>query len=136
MGYGSAIHMAPAKKLAVIILANRSGATLPATTEKAFELLTDLQPRPAPPTRESLPITPDDLARLPGLYRNGDQTLEIAARTNRLILRRGAAELPLVKRAPNRLAQENGGAEYQIVAAPNGKPEYLLQGTRAYSRAK
>jgi hypothetical protein len=43
MGYGSSIRMAPAERVAVIVLTNRTGADLRKTEDKAFELLLPLQ---------------------------------------------------------------------------------------------
>ena len=43
-GYGSSIRMAPEQRVVVIVQTNRSGANLPATVDKAWEMLLPLQP--------------------------------------------------------------------------------------------
>ncbi len=134
MGYGSSIRMAPDQRVAVIVVTNRSGANLPAAAEKALEFLLPFKDRPQPPAPEALAVTPQDIARVAGVYRNGDQKLEIVERAGKLLLLRGAAELPLVKRTANRYAQENGGAEYIAVPGADGRIEYLHAGSRSYAR--
>jgi len=71
-GYGSMIRMAPAQKVGIIILANRSGASLPATMTKISELLLPMGPVNADFTH--LVAVP-----APGVYQNGDQKVEVVA---------------------------------------------------------
>jgi CubicO group peptidase (beta-lactamase class C family) len=115
MGYGSSIRMAPEQRVAVIVVANRSGASLPATTEKALELLLPLKERVATARRE-IPVPV-------GIYRNGDQRIEIVDRDGKLVVKRGASETPL---APNIVP----------VAGADGQVEYLFAGSRSFARVK
>jgi CubicO group peptidase (beta-lactamase class C family) len=133
-GYGSSIRMAPEQRAAVIVVTNRSGATLPATAEKALELMVPLKPEAKPPARETLEIASEDVARLTGVYANGDQKLEIVERNGKPMLVLGAAEVPLVKRGRDRWGYERGGAEYVALEGPSGKIEYLTAGTRTFAR--
>ena len=96
-GYGSEIRMAPKERVAVIVQTNRSGATLPETTDKALEMLLPLGPAESA-KKSAVPLTGEDLKRNAGTFRNGDERIEIIAREQRLYLKRGAAaETPMIK---------------------------------------
>jgi CubicO group peptidase (beta-lactamase class C family) len=136
MGYGSFIRMAPEQHIAIIVLTNRTGAELPATVEKASELLLPLEPKPAPQPKATLPISVEDLRRHAGVYRNGDQRLEIVAEGDRLLLKQGlSSAATLVKHSEARYALEGrGAAEIVMVAGPNGQTEYVHNGSRSFAR--
>lgn len=135
-GYGSGIQMAPEQRVGIIMITNRSGAGLPATMEKAAELILPLREKSAPAKRESLPVTADDVAMLAGVYRNGEDKVEIVERGGKAVLLRGIAELPMVKRGAMRFGPESGPGEYLAVRGGDGKAEYLVGGLRAYARVK
>jgi CubicO group peptidase (beta-lactamase class C family) len=129
MGYGSSIRMAPEQRVAVIVLANRSGASLPASTEKALELMLPLKPRSAP-ARRVVDLTADDLSRLPGVYRNGDSRYEIAARDGRLFVKTGGSpEAALTKTGDGRFTQEGGAGSFIFAGG-----EYIHAGGRSFAR--
>jgi len=137
MGYGSYLMMAPAQRVAVIVQTNRTGMSLPATVEKAMEVLTTLGPKAAMRAPESMAVTAEDLSRHTGVYRNGGERLEILARENRLYLKRGGmVEVPLVKHSATRYALESGGPEYVVVAGADGKTQYLHSGSRSFARVE
>lgn len=133
MGYGSHIRMLPAQRSAIIIQTNRSGANLPATVDKATEMLASLQPKEETRPKPPLAVTESDLTRVAGTYRNGDQHIEIFARDGRLFLKRGGREVALVKHSESRYAPENG-PDIVVVAGRDGKAEYLFNGSRALAR--
>jgi CubicO group peptidase (beta-lactamase class C family) len=134
LGYGSAIRMAPEQRVAVIVLANRTGANLPASTDKALELvLPAMQPK-STIGRRALDITADDLRRHPGVYRNGESRVEIAARDGKLYVKRAAAETALGKLNASRFAAEGTGTEYVFVGGADGVSEYLFTGGRSLAR--
>ncbi len=135
-GYGSFIRMAPAARVGVIVLANRTGANLPDTVEKASELLLPLKPAAAPAPRSALPVSAEDLKRNAGVYQNGDQRLEIVARDSRLFVKRGRSESELVKRSEARWAAQGGSAEYVMIAGSDGVTEYVSAGSRSFARAR
>ena len=137
MGYGSMIRMIPEHRAAVIILTNRTGANLPETADKALELLTPMQPKGARPQKTALPISDDDVRRVAGTYKNGEQTLEISAEAGKLYLKRpNYVKAPLVKRSDIRYAVEGMPGELVVVAGPSGKAEYINQGSRSLARVK
>ncbi len=117
MGYGSSIRMAPAERVAVIVTTNRSGATLPATAEKALEMMVKLGERGAPATR-AVPAA----SAVVGTYRNGDQRVEVVENDGKLVVRRGAAETPF--------------SGFVAVPGADGRVEYLWQGSRAMARLR
>ena len=78
--------MIPAERVAVIVQANKSGATLPQTTAKALEMLVSLGPAEST-KRAAQPIMAEDLTRSAGTFQNGAETIEIVARGNQLYMR-------------------------------------------------
>jgi CubicO group peptidase (beta-lactamase class C family) len=56
MGYGSFVRMAPEQRVGIIVLTNRTGSNLPATVDKATELLLPLHAKDAPPAKTALAI--------------------------------------------------------------------------------
>ena len=55
-GYGSFIKMCPEKKFAVVILGNKTSASLPRVADKAAEVVLNIAPPPLEP-RRNLPIS-------------------------------------------------------------------------------
>lgn len=118
----------------VIVLTNRSGETLPRTTEKAQELFLPLTPAKAP-VREALPLAPGDARRFVGVYVNAEQTWEVALREGRLVLREGDSEIALTKTGPWRLSYGEGLAgDVGFVAGVDGRAEYVFTGLYAGRR--
>jgi CubicO group peptidase (beta-lactamase class C family) len=134
LGYGSTIRMAPEQRVGVIILANRTGAGLPATADKAMELMLPLKPRTVP-ARRVMEVTADDLRRHPGVYQNGDARIEVTARDGRLYLKRGrTAEVALNKLGADRFGVEGASGEFVFVAGERGVSEYVASGSRSLAR--
>jgi hypothetical protein len=128
MGYGSMIVMAPEQRVGVIVLANRSGASLPATVEKALELMLPLKPKAAA-ARRQLDPSAEDLRRFAGIYRNGDSRVEVTAREDRLYVKRGGGEVALTKVGDGRFTQEGGAGSFVFVEG-----EYVHTGGRSFAR--
>jgi CubicO group peptidase (beta-lactamase class C family) len=135
-GYGSFIRMAPEQRVAVIVQTNRTGGNLPATVNKAFELLLPETKQPPPAAPADLPIAAEDIKRLEGEYRNGAQRVVASVKDGKLFLKRGdGPELPVLKRSAVRYAAERGG-EFVAVAGSDGRVEYLHAGSRALARVR
>ncbi len=130
-GYGSDIRMLPQQRVAVIVLTNRSGATLPATAEKALELLAPLAAKPAEISSPALPVTPLEIERITGIYQNGDQRIEIVAYGNRLFVKRGGKEIELVRHGETSFS---GAGQFTTIPGADGKIQYLHSGLRAFAR--
>jgi CubicO group peptidase (beta-lactamase class C family) len=134
-GYGSDIRMVPAQHVAVIVQTNRSGATLPATAEKALELVAHLAPKPAETKPAAVPVTADDIKRLAGVYQNGEQRIEIVACDGKLYVKRGGrgAETELLAHGDNTYS---GGGEFTMIPGADGSAEYLHAGLRSFARVR
>jgi hypothetical protein len=140
--------MAPEHKLAVIILTNRSGSSLPKTAAAALELVLPLQPRADEPRTKLPPLTEQEMQALVGTYTNHRQTVELSMRDGKLHARRRGTEGQgtsgaVTRTGENRIAITGSGddpatgrplASFFVVKNQNGQPEYLLAGSRALKR--
>jgi CubicO group peptidase (beta-lactamase class C family) len=133
IGYGSEIRMIPKQRVAVIILTNRTDGALPETAEKALELCVPLKAKPAIAAKKAIPITAKDIARVAGVYTNGDQRIEITARENRLFLKDSShPETELIKNSETSYAV--GNANITIIAGTEDRLDYVHLAGRAFSR--
>jgi CubicO group peptidase (beta-lactamase class C family) len=132
-GYGSSIRMIPEQRVAVIVETNRTGSTLPATEAVALELIGHLGPRPSPPARQILPVSAAEISKIVGIYQNGGQRIEIAARDGRLFVKRGGSETEFERHSETSF---RAGTEYTLVAGASGAIEYLHSGARSFARVK
>jgi CubicO group peptidase (beta-lactamase class C family) len=129
MGYGSSIRMAPEQRVAVIVLANRTGASLPAASDKAMQLMLPMEPQ-STPARRVIEATAEDLRRYPGVYRNGDGRIEVSARAGQLYVKRdGGREVVLSKVSDGRFTPEGGAGSFFFVDGG-----YLHTGGRSFAR--
>jgi CubicO group peptidase (beta-lactamase class C family) len=138
-GYGSDIEMLPGRHIAMIVLCNRTGESLPKTRAKIMEMLG------GPPPPRDLPesaIPASDFAKYVGSYRNGETTMQIEQRDGKLFFRSSnsssdqAEELRkdedgwlVFKSADGKTAGRVFG-----VPGPKGKIEYLNMEMRAAAR--
>jgi CubicO group peptidase (beta-lactamase class C family) len=133
-GYGSIIRMIPVRRVAVIVVTNQTGETLPETAEKALELATPLAPKPADVSQPAQQITPDDIARIAGTYQNGAGRLEIFERDHHLFGRTGAKDVEFVKN--NESSYEAGNSTLIMIAGEDRRVEYVFFNGRAFARTK
>lgn len=140
-GYGSTIRMAPQQKVAVIILANRTGSSLPQTAAKALELMLPLAAKSPTDKQSPPPLTEAEIASLLGRYSNNRQTVELSVRDGRLTLRRNGTTTQLAKAGQDKFlpstAQDSGDGSTTaiiIVRDADGNPEYLCMSSRALKR--
>ena len=147
-GYGSTIRMAPDKQVAVIVLTNRSGSSLPRTATKAIELALSLTPEIARPAPEPLTLNEQESSDLIGRYTNYRQTIELSLRDGKLQARRsgdGFSRLAgeVMKTGEHRITVSAPGTEdesgrpivsFTVVVGADGKPEYLMSGSRALKK--
>jgi CubicO group peptidase (beta-lactamase class C family) len=146
-GYGSLIRMAPDDKLAVILLMNLTGATMPKTADKAMELFAPPKTgKPAKP-QENIAMTREEVARCAGRYRNGRNAEELVVRDDKLFLKRGAGEYEVIRLIEHRTSNPGGGEllrfvggnsrqEFLLVMGHGGRAEFLFRGSRALARQK
>ncbi len=131
-GYGSTIRMVPDRQAGVIVLANRTGASLPRTAERALELVLALPPAPAVSGSTSAPpppMTGREMAAYAGVYSQGARRMEIVAKDGKLFLRQGARETELRRTGAHRFAPN-----LFFVAGADGTIEYLHSGGRSWRK--
>lgn len=140
-GYGSLIWMVPDRHFGVIILANRTGASLSKTATKAMEAMLALAPASPVQAENDLPITASDKAELPGTYLHPpSQKVEIVLKDGNLFLRRGSTDVPIRKTAGDRISAVPAGSvrgqQYVVVRGKGGKNLYLHSGGRALKKMR
>lgn len=135
-GYGSHIRMVPSRKMGVVVLANRTGVTLPRTTEAAIAAALG----PLPPISSSPPISPsphpsaEELRAFAGTYSQGARTVSVVDKGGTLFLRQGT----------NQTAMEHvdartfrvGTARYIFVVNTSGAVTFLHSGGRSWRKIK
>ncbi len=127
-GYGSTIFFAPDQKLAIIVLANSNGQTLPKTRRKIMELLLPL----VAGKTASLPNDAVDLGRYAGKYSHAPQAWTIVTREGKLFVSSEGKEFELKRTGKNEFSYERG----QILFVPNaaGEFEHIFMGLYAARR--
>ncbi len=129
-GYGSFIAMLPARHAAVIVLANRSGESLPRTRRRIMESLGFTEPVPIESPATS-PIPASDFKKYVGDYRNGDAVTHVTVKDGKLWV--GKLEARIDK--DGWLVVPNAGRAFPV-AGPDGRTAYLFQGGRCRARVK
>ncbi len=132
-GYGSLIAMAPEQRVAVIILVNRTGGSLPKTAEKALELLLPRATKNAEPP-PALALTEAEMERCSGVFAQGSQRAELLKRDGQLWLKRETQTLPVSKTGAGRF--KAGTTTFALVFGADGKAEYFHAGLRSLRRVK
>jgi CubicO group peptidase (beta-lactamase class C family) len=137
-GFGASVRMLPDSKGAVVILVNKSGGSLPKTSERALELLASLQdvkPRPTTP----IAMDGGELARYAGVYLNGRQQVELIVRDGKLFFRRAPTEMEVAKTGELwfSMTPPSGGAAQNFALVPGaaGSIAYLHVGSRAFRKS-
>ena len=128
-GYGSIIRMVPEKQFGVIVLANRTGASLPRTADKAMELVLAL---PAPNRDSSgvpAPMTDSEMDAYVGVYSQGARRMEVVRKDGKLILKQGGRETDMRRTGMHRFTPN-----LFFVASPDGRIEYLHAGGRSWKK--
>ena len=128
-GYGSGITMVPEKQFGVIFLANRSGASLPRTAQKAMDLVLALPPATRPAAEVPVPMTDAEMDAYVGVYSQGPRRMEIVKKDGKLILKQGERETEMRRTATHQFAP--GGF---FVTTSDGKIEYLHSGGRSWRK--
>ena len=94
LGFGSLIRMVPDRRLAVIILGNKTGMHLEKTTEKAMELVLPLTARNE--AKGAVAMSDSEMANYAGLYDNSHK-IELYIRDKKLFLRDENIEMAVTK---------------------------------------
>jgi CubicO group peptidase (beta-lactamase class C family) len=131
-GYGSTIVFAPDYKLAVIVLTNRNGETLPRTRQRAMQLALPLKPDPAEQPKPQPPGA-DELKRYAGKYTHAPQTWEVFVKEGKLFLKEDGKEFELTKLGRERYGYEQG--EVLFVPDARGAVGHIFMGLYAARRS-
>jgi CubicO group peptidase (beta-lactamase class C family) len=139
-GFGAFVVVVPEHQFAVIIFANRTGAILSKSLEKALELSLPLKPKLKEPRKQVMPMTLAEMENYTGTYVNGALKIELLVRDGKLFRRESYPttieggpgrdfEATVTKVGTNRFAftppGETAPAEFVLVPGPSGRPEYL-----------
>ncbi|HEX7318361.1 MAG TPA: serine hydrolase [Pyrinomonadaceae bacterium] len=132
-GYGSTIMFAPDYKLAVIVLANRNGETLPRTRQRVMQLALPLKPDPA---EQPKPRPPDaeEMRRYVGKYAHAPQTWEVFVKEGKLFLKEEGKDFELTKLGRERFGYEQG--EVLFVPDERGTVRHIFMGLYAARRTQ
>ena len=131
-GYGSIIMIAPAERVAVAVLASRTGATLSGAAFAALEPyvpLTDIKASTTP-----VPFSREQAAALSGTYVNGPLTVVVMVdEGGTLAVRIGGKALPAVAVGEDRFYVKGGGQleTFVIVRDAQRVPRFLCAETWA-----
>jgi CubicO group peptidase (beta-lactamase class C family) len=139
-GFGALLQMVPARRFAVIILANRSSSLFNETAEKAMELLLPLEAKAEAKLKQTLPITDAEISEYIGTYTNKPESAEILVKEGKLVLKRGDGEFPVTKIGDYRFSiikpSESETEEFVLVRGGDGKAEYLHIGRHALKKVQ
>jgi CubicO group peptidase (beta-lactamase class C family) len=138
-GYGSSIGMAPDRRAAVIVLANRTGSGMPQTTRTAMALVLGREPEAERPVPAEVPMTPAEMTHYAGAYsQTGKAEVELLVQDGRLVMRQAGASLPVVKLGERRFGVVRPGAarpqEFFLVPGADGRNLFIFRGGRASKR--
>ena len=131
-GYGSQITMVPAHRFGVIVTANRTGASLPRTVEKAMELLLPLEAARPTAATTTAALTPAEMKALAGTYSQALRTIAIEMRDGKLVLKQDGREVALEKVAANDF--RFGAARLIAVTRGDGTVAYIHSGGRSWKK--
>ncbi len=124
-GYGSTIFFAPDQKLAIIVLANSNGQTLPKTRRKIMELTLPLAAeKQAPPPADAV-----DLGKYAGKYSHAPQTWTIVHRDGKLFVGEEGKEFELKRTGKHEFSYDQG--QILFVANAAGEFEHIFMGLYA-----
>jgi CubicO group peptidase (beta-lactamase class C family) len=128
-GYGSTIRMAPERKFAVIITANRTGSSMPKLAEAISEAMLPLEPEvhnPAP----SHALTAAELNSFAGVYANGAGRVRLEVASGALT----DGKKRFTRAGDGFLLGDGEGERLVLVPDSNGRIEFVFSGGRAFHR--
>lgn len=127
-GYGSTIFFAPEQKIAIIVLANSNGQTLPKSRRKAMEMLLPLKPQ----TNEQpkpIAVNTDEMKRYTGKFSHEPQIWEVFIKDGKLYFKEDGKDFELTKTGKNSFSYQQG----EVLFVPNekGEIEHIFMGLYA-----
>jgi CubicO group peptidase (beta-lactamase class C family) len=133
-GYGSTIRMAPERKFAVIIVANRSGSGMPKLADAISEWMLALDPKSErePATH---PLSVEELHRCAGVYVNGASKVELEADGDALKSTMDGSVERFTRAGDKFLLGDGQPSKLVLVPDSNGRLEFVFVNGRAFRRA-
>ncbi len=136
-GYGSTIRMAPERKFAVIIVANRTGSGMPKLADAISDAALALDPK-SRPEPASHPLDAEELHRCAGVYVNGTSKIGLEAEGSALKASIDGTVSRFTRAGDKFLLGDlNGAGEpSRIVLVPDskGRIEFVFINGRAFRR--
>jgi CubicO group peptidase (beta-lactamase class C family) len=130
-GYGSTIRMAPERKFAVIIVANRSGSGMPKLADAISEAVLGLDPKVEPePATHLLDAT--ESHHYAGVYANGTAKIVLEAETGAVKANIDGTIVRFTRAGDKFLL--NGETKLVLVAGANNRTEFVFINGRAFGR--
>ena len=137
-GYGSTICMAPERKFAVIVLANRSGSGMPKLADAIADAVLGLAPK-AHSEAATHPLEAAEVRRYAGVYVNGAAKIQLEGDGGALKTIADGVVSRFARAGDGFLLGEaNGHADpvkLVLVPAANGTIEYIFLNGRSFHRA-
>lgn len=130
-GYGSTIRMAPERKFAVIIVANRSGSGMPKLADAISEAALGLNPKAEPEPATHLLDTTES-RRYAGVYVNGTAKIALESETGGLKANIDGTVVRFTRAGDKFLL--NGETKLVLVPDANGRVEFVFIHGRAFHR--
>lgn len=132
-GYGSFIAMFPDPKAAIIVVCNRTGQNMPKTRALIARMIGADEPSADAGTADAA-VNARDFSSYTGSYRNGAQSIRIAARNGKLSV--DQAEVRLAGNGSLALRSADGKTtrRFVVVKGTDGRVEFLHAGGRSFAR--
>lgn len=133
-GYGSTIMMAPERKFAAIVLANRSMTTMGQVADKAMEVVLGLkEPEAVKPA--TIAMTAAEAQLYAGRFTDSEQTIEVLANGAGLTVKSPDGDGPAVKVGDGRFRMTGGpGMEFLLLKDKAGRYAYLYTDLHVFRR--
>ena len=135
VGFGSLIVMALEKRVAVIVVTNRSGSTLGAVAQKALESLVEFQPE-TPAATTTVELSATDLARYTGTYAGGTTRVVIGVEKGRLTVAFEGKTYEAKALGGHRFSSEGPWNEFVFVTGADGRIRYVHADLRTLRRTE
>lgn len=127
-GYGSTIFFAPEQKIAIIVLANTSGQTLPKSRRKAMEMFLPLKAE-TNETPKTIAMNTEEMKRYVGKFSHAPQVWEVFIKDGKLFIKEDGKDFELTKIGKETFRYEQG--ESIFTTNERGEIEHISFGLYA-----
>lgn len=133
-GYGSNMRLVPSRKVGVVVLANRTGVTMPRTLEAAMAAALRLEAAPPAAARTTVAMATAERARYVGTYAQGPREMRLELRGDALVVAGTTQSSPLEKIGDETFV--SGTTRYVFVTNSSGAVTFLHTGGRSWRKIK